>query len=167
MRDKSHYTKGEQMVSSSIQLNLALWVGLFTTASAATTAGLFLLWLLAGGGAWHGGVSIVEALPRSETVVVLRVGACQRAPSVSFINETDSRVEVKVEAYSTLLGTELHCLDEITLHLREPLGDRTLIDRHTGRPVNVITPETSEGSQTQTSAFLPRTATKRWAGDGP
>lgn len=147
MRDKSPYAKGGQMASGSIQMKLVLWVGLFATASSATTAALFLVWLLAGGGAWHGGVSIVEALPRSETALVLRVGACQRAPSVSFLNETDSRVEVKVAAYSTLLGTELHCLEEITLHLRESLGDRPLIDGHTGLPVKVTEPETSEGGQ--------------------
>lgn len=134
------------MANSVSPRKVALWAGLLTAVAVATGITLFLVWLFLGGGAWHGGVSIVEALPHSETTLVLNVAACKEAPSVSFFRETDSYVEVEVAAYSTLLGDELHCLEAVNIYLEDPLGDRPLIDRHTGRPVNVITSENGEGN---------------------
>ena len=131
------------MESSPSPKRTTLWMGLLVVAVVTTGAALFMVWLFLGGGAWRSEVSVVRAMLHSETSLTLMVGACNRAPSVSLLKEIDDYVEVEVVAYSTLLGDELHCLEEVKVYLEDALGDRPLIDRHSGRTVSIITFENS------------------------
>ena len=128
------------MESSLVTRRTTLWMGLLVASVVATGATLFLIWLFVGGGPWHGGVNVAQATPHPNGSVTLYVGACRRAPSVYIVEETDDYVRVKAEAYSTLLGSELHCLERVEIHLKAPLGNRPLIDGYTGQTVRIFIP---------------------------
>ena len=89
----------------------------------ATGIVLLLVWVFVGGGAYRSGVDVVRGSLYSETSLTLGVDVCNGAPTVSHLTETDDYVRVEVVAYQTLLGYELHCLDEIRVSLTSPLGD--------------------------------------------
>ena len=106
----------------------------------ATGIVLLLVWVFVGGGAYRSGVDVVQGSLYSEKVLILGVGVCNGAPTVSRLTETDDHVRVEVVAYQTLLGVDLHCLDQIRVDLRSPLGDRQLIDGHSGQTVSLTSP---------------------------
>ncbi len=70
--------------------------------------------------------------------LVLDAGTCKRNPEVSLLRETDVDVQVKMvvdpDPYP-LGGPE--CLTAVIVQLQEPLGDRVVVDKHTGRLVSV------------------------------
>ena len=99
----------------------------------------FWVWLNLGGGAWYSEVSVYEATFRSPDKLGLTVNSCNESPRVALFEETDDAVHVKVVAFSTPFHGGMDCLDGIEVQLGKPLGDRVVIDRHTGQIVNVRT----------------------------
>jgi hypothetical protein len=97
----------------------------------------FAAWLLLGDGAWRSEVSVVKAELRSPDRLVLIVDSCNGDPEVSLLRETDVDVQVKVVASSTPLRGGDDCLDPVEVQLQKPLGDRVVIDMHTGQSVSV------------------------------
>lgn len=129
--------------SSSTRRFLSGGVGTLIVAIVATgllvLVACFLVWLLIGGGAWRGEVSVREAELRSPDRLTLFVASCNECPEVSLLRETDDDVQVKVVAFSTpFLGGD-DCRDPVEVKLRQPLGDRVVVDKHTGQVVNVRT----------------------------
>ena len=98
----------------------------------------FMLWHYLGGGAWRSEVSVRDAQLLSPDRLALMVASCHGAPRVS-LEETDVDVQVKVISFSTPLRGGLDCLDRVEIPLQEPLGDRIVVDQHTGQSVNVST----------------------------
>ena len=99
----------------------------------------FMVWHNLGGGAWRGGVSVMRAQLLSPNELSLGVGSCNGNPEVSLLRETDVDVQVKVIAFSTPFHGGEDCRDGVKVDLREPLGDRVVIDMHTGQVVSVRT----------------------------
>ena len=115
----------------------SLVVAVVVTAVVIFAAGLFLL-IGFGAYTWRSGVSVAEAEFRFPDRLVLIVNTCQKHPEVSMLRETDVDVQVKVVADShPFLQGGLDCQDPVEVTLREPLGDRVVIDRHTGRSLSV------------------------------
>ena len=98
----------------------------------------FAVWLNLGGGAWRGEVSVREAVLLAPQRLDLGVASCNGAPRVS-LRETDVDVQVRVMSFSTPFRGGNECDDHVEVYLREPLGDRVVIDRHTGQVVSVRT----------------------------
>lgn len=116
-----------------------LYIAAVAIGSLALAVWLFFL-VGDGGYAWRrAGVSVYEAHSLPPNRLDLIVNSCNRNPEVSLLRETDVDVQVKVVAppHLSLLGG-LDCQDAVVVQLREPLGDRVLIDRHTGQSVSVI-----------------------------
>ena len=97
----------------------------------------FLVWLILGGGAWRSGVGIYEAQLSVPDRLTLVVNSCQGAPQVSYSRETETEVRVKVVAFSTPFHGGCDGQDIANVFLYEPLGQRLLIDAHTGAQVEV------------------------------
>ena len=117
----------------------SLVVAVVVTAVVIFAAGLFLL---IGFGAYtlRSGVSVAEAEFRFPDRLVLIVNTCQKHPEVSMLRETDVDVQVKVVADShPFLQGGLDCQDSVDVKLKEPLGDRVVVDKHTGEVVSVRT----------------------------
>ena len=98
----------------------------------------FAVWLNLGGGAWRSEVRVMEAVLLAPQRLDLGVASCNGAPRVS-LRETDVDVQVKVIAFSTPFHGGNDCDDHVDVYLREPLGDRVVVDRHTGQLVSVRT----------------------------
>ena len=96
-----------------------------------------MVWHHLGGGAWLSEVKVVEARLQSPDRLSLLVASCQGAPRVSLLRETDIDVQVKVSAFSTPSRGGKDCLDRVELRLKRQLGDRTLVDKHSGQLVDV------------------------------
>ena len=101
----------------------------------------FMVWHNVGGGAWRSEVRVMEAhLPDPDRPdrLSLGVASCNGAPRASF-RKTDIDVQVKVIAFSTPFHGGDDCMDGVDVYLQEPLGDRVVIDMHTGQVVSVRT----------------------------
>ena len=98
----------------------------------------FMIWHHLGGGAWFSEVTVKEALLLPRDRLVLVVDICQGAPRAVF-SETDDDVQVVVTAFSTPWIGGNDCGDYVQISLREPLGDRIVVDKPTGQPVSVTT----------------------------
>ena len=101
----------------------------------------FMVWYHLGGGAWRSEVRVMEAHlldPDRPDRLSLGVASCNGAPRASF-RKTDVDVQVKVIAFSTPLHGGDDCRDGVDVYLQEPLGDRVVIDMHTGQVVSVRT----------------------------
>ena len=94
---------------------------------------VFAAWLLHDDDLRRRERSVVKAELRSPDRLVLIVHSCNGDPEVTLLQETDVDVRVKVVASST----RDECLDPIEVQLQEPLGDRVVIDKHTGQSVSV------------------------------
>ena len=92
-----------------------------------------VLWYHLGGGAWRGGVSVVDVKLAAPDTLILTVNSCHGAPRVSISRETDIDVQVEVIAFSTPLHGGLDCLESVNVYLEEPLGDRVIADLHSGQ----------------------------------
>ena len=84
-------------------------------------------------------VSVMEAELRSPDRLTLIVASCNKDPEVSLLRETDVDVQVRVTAFFTPSLSVQECQDAVDLQLQEPLGDRVLVDDHTGQIVAVRT----------------------------
>ena len=91
-----------------------------------------MVWYHAGGGAWRSEVSVIEVRLEAPDTLILSVASCHGAPSASVKEETTDTVQVRVVAFSTPLHGGRDCLDAVKAHLREPLGDRVVVDTHSG-----------------------------------
>ena len=98
----------------------------------------FMVWHHLGGGAWRGEVRVMEAVLLAPQRLELRVASCHGAPRVS-LRETDVDVQVKVVAFSTPFHGGMDCQDAVEGYLRNPLGDRAVVDKHAGQVVSVTT----------------------------
>ena len=98
----------------------------------------FMVWHHLGGGAWLSEVSVKKALLLPRDRLVLVVDLCQGAPRAYFW-ESDVDVQVEVMAFSTPMIGGDDCRDHVQISLREPLGDRIVVDKPTGQPVSVTT----------------------------
>lgn len=97
----------------------------------------FVAWFVLGGGTWRGEVTVMEAELRSPRRLALIVASCQGDPEVSVLRETDRQVQVLVIASSAPFRGGPACQDLVAVELQEPLGDRVLIDLHSGQSVDV------------------------------
>ena len=98
----------------------------------------FMVWHHLGGGAWRSEVSVMEAVLLAPQRLDLGVASCNGAPRVS-LRETDVDVQVRVMSFSAPFRGGNECDDHVEVYLREPLGDRVVVDRHTGQLVSVRT----------------------------
>ena len=98
----------------------------------------FMVWYHLGGGAWRGAVSVREARLHVPDRLMLAVASCNGSPRVSSLKETDMEVHVKVIAFSTPFHGGDDCRDAVTAYLREPLGDRIVVDKDTGQRVRIV-----------------------------
>lgn len=97
----------------------------------------FAVWYNLGGGAWRGVVKVLHADQIAPDMIELGVGSCNGDPELVLFGITDDEVLVKVIAFSTPMHGGEECLDIVTVHLGEPLGDRVVVDNHTGKSMRV------------------------------
>ncbi len=96
-------------------------------------------WFCRGVGAWPSEVRVISASLHSPERLGLSVGSCQGSPEVSLLRETEVDVQIKVTAWVTPLLGGMDCADGMQFQLQEPLGDRVVVDKHTGEEVSVST----------------------------
>ena len=101
---------------------------------------MFLLWQSIGGGVWRGGVEIQEAVLRAVDKLDLKVASCNGNARVYTLEDTDELVRLRVVASSTPFKHGNDCQDSVTMWLKDPIGNRNLIDDHTGRALEVRRP---------------------------
>jgi hypothetical protein len=94
-------------------------------------------WLFLGGFTLRNEVSVVEAELHSSDRLALVADSCNGDCEVSQLRETGEDAQVEVVASSPFLGGGEDCFDVVEVQLREPLGDRAVIDLHTGESVSV------------------------------
>jgi hypothetical protein len=83
-------------------------------------------------------VGVVGAELRSPTRLVLIVDSCHQDAELDVLGETDKAVLVRVVAsFTPLRSGGLDCQDLIEVLLRDPLGNRIVVDLHTRREVDV------------------------------
>ena len=87
---------------------------------------------------WRGGVHIREAYLLSSDTLELSVGSCNGYPRVYQLHQDEESIRLRVEANSTPLKGGNDCDDHVNVYLRDPLGDRVVIDDHTGRVVPIV-----------------------------
>lgn len=96
---------------------------------------------------------------RSPDTLAVNAGTCKMDPEVSFLDETAGDVQITKRAdFYSFRQFFQKCLTEVIVQLQGPLGDRVVVDKHTGRvvsvtPVPTATPVTSR----QEEAELPPT----------
>ncbi len=95
------------------------------------------VWLNLGGGVWRGEVSVRAAGLHSPDRLGLSVASCSGDPIVSYLRETDVDVQIRVVASSTPFHGGGDCFDLVKVRLGKPLGDRAVVDKHTGQVVSV------------------------------
>lgn len=119
----------------SVRLVL-LAVAVFALAFAVFATGWFL-----GGGIWRGGVPVFEVSLYSDAPDVLQLGvsSCHGDPELAEFWETDKDVQVRIVASSTPFMDDPDCNDVVSVQLREPLGNRAVVDLHTEERVRVTT----------------------------
>ena len=93
----------------------------------------FMVWYHFGGGAWRSGVSVRDVKLAAPDTLILTLASCHGAPRVSMSRETDVDVQVKVIAFSTPFHGGLRCQEGVNIYLEEPLGDRVIVDLHSGQ----------------------------------
>ena len=101
----------------------------------------FMVWDHIGGGGWHGKTHVEAARLISEDTLLLSVvsPSCGGFPHFTEARETEVDVQVAFRVYYTPLKAGNGCIEDIELPLSEPLGNRELIDLHTGQSVRVTT----------------------------
>ena len=104
----------------------------------------FMVWYHFGGGAWGSWKSVEEAQLVEPDMLRLKVYSCEGRPGFSELRETEVDVQVKLYVlfhFNTSLrmlgGPPAACEAHVEIPLREPLGDRVVIDLHTGQTVSV------------------------------
>ena len=75
---------------------------------------------------------------KSPDTLVVNAGTCGMNPEVSFLEETDVDVQIMMEIdYHPPRLSYPECLTEKIVQLKVPLGDRVVVDKHTGRVVSI------------------------------
>ena len=75
-------------------------------------------------------------------MLVLTADTCNENPEVSLLRETDAEVQVMMRADAFPFRQSYpDCVEAITVQLQSPLGDRAVVDKHTGRTVSVTQPQ--------------------------
>ena len=83
-------------------------------------------------------VDIMEAESRPSDRLRVGVASCNADPEVVLFRETDDDVQIKVVSSKwPFRGGADDCQDGVIVQLQQPLGDRVVVDKHTGQPVNV------------------------------
>jgi hypothetical protein len=72
----------------------------------------------------------------SPTELDITVQSCGGDPTVDILEEDDDQVRIQVVTTVVTGGPTRDCLDALTLHLQEPLGDRIVIDLVSGQPLD-------------------------------
>lgn len=128
----------------SVRLGLLLIVVVLVTAY-----GMLWVWMNLGGGVWRGEVGVRRAELVSPNRLALIVHSCNGNPVVSLLRETDVDVLVKVVGSSTPLLGGQECLDILEVELQQPLGNRIVVDKHTGQtvPVSIVNSSMARRSQ--------------------
>lgn len=85
----------------------------------------------------RGGVSILEAVLLYSDRLALHVDSCNGDPELRRRTETDVDVQMWVVAPTSNFGAREDCRDVVETHVHEPLGNRTVVDLHSGQPVSV------------------------------
>jgi hypothetical protein len=85
------------------------------------------------------GKSLIEGELRSPDRLRVIVNSCNRDPQLVLRRETDTEVHVMVVDSDSPSDTGEFCRETVEFNLREPLGDRIVIDAHSNQPVNVNT----------------------------
>ena len=103
----------------------------------------FAVWLLLGFGVYtmRGEVSVLRGYVHyPDRLVLVTGGPCEGDQQVSLLRETDVDVQVKVVASSrpSFQGGS-DCEPAVEVQLQEPLGDRVVVDKHTGELVSLST----------------------------
>ena len=84
------------------------------------------------------GVSVRSAFLRAPDVLIFYVNTCDESPEASHLVETDVDVQVKMVADSHPSPSGMQdCLGRVPIRLQEPLGDRDIVDKHTGKVVSL------------------------------
>ncbi len=102
---------------------------------------VFMVWLFFfigydGGYTWgRNEISVLSARLNAPDRLVLNVNSCNRNPEVSLLRETDVDVQIKVVADAPPPYGGPECDDIVEIQLEEPLGNRDVIDKHTGEVV--------------------------------
>ena len=105
----------------------------------------FMVWYHVGGGAWRSWKSVEEAQLIAPDRLSLKVNSCEGIPRLSELTETDVDIQVKLYVHFNVFGKRLGgppaaCVRHVEVRISEPLGDRVVIDKHTGQLVSVSTP---------------------------
>ena len=83
-------------------------------------------------------VDVMEAESRPSDRLRVGVASCNADPEVVLFRETDDDVQIKVVSSKwPFRGGGDDCQDGVIVQLQQPLGDRVVVDKHTGQPVNV------------------------------
>jgi hypothetical protein len=80
-------------------------------------------------------VQILVAEPRPQAQLWLAVAACDLAPQLASLVESEDEVRVEVTVWRRFRTHANDCSDSITIDLSQPLGERSAIDASTGQPV--------------------------------
>ncbi len=95
------------------------------------------VWYNFAGGGWRGAVSVNGATYLYPYGLSLGVGSCLGSPEVTLLRETDHDVQIKVVAFTRPFHGGLECAEGVAVRLQEPLGDRIVVDGHTGQRVKI------------------------------
>ena len=84
------------------------------------------------------GASVRSAFLKAPDVLIFYVSTCDESPEASHLMETDVDVQVKMvaDSHPPLSGMQ-DCLGRVPIRLQEPLGDRNIVDKHTGKVVSL------------------------------
>lgn len=87
---------------------------------------------------WRSAVDVVEAESRPSNRLRLGVASCNGDPELVLLRESDIDVQVMaVASFRRFRGGYEDCQDAVVVQLQGPLGNRAIVDKHTGRTVNV------------------------------
>jgi len=79
------------------------------------------------------GVAIVEAYIIAPTAFRVNVTSCNGEPSVQSLIETAE--EIRLLVVSDKAPSTNECLDTVTVELQSPIGERRLVDEHSGETI--------------------------------
>jgi len=128
--------RSREILSSRLRwLIVIVVVGFLLFASVSSLSGF---WPVLHGVKWRTSVDLIEAESRPLNGLGVGVASCNADPEVVLFRETDVDVQIKVNASTwPFRGGSDDCLDGVVIQLEQPLGDRTVVDKHKGQPVNV------------------------------
>ena len=102
----------------------------------------FMVWYHVGGSAWRSWKSVEEAQLIAPDRLSLKVNSCEGGPQFSELAETEVDIRVKLYVHFNAFGIRLGgppaaCVKHVEVRLSEPLGNRVVVDMHTGQAVSV------------------------------